>query len=127
VDNYDLTDFFLCETLDSVSLSFIPMSPLLTNPTTIGRALDSTMLVKKVPGVLIEKYEKTFDDGGSGYYCSIVKEDETVLSFWCPLEKGDLVGEPVEVEGFKEKLSRNFILRVKEWNGRTKYSLVECE
>lgn len=81
-------------------------------------------LIKSIRGNLVEKVERSFEDGTRGFFCTIVREDETLMSFWCKEDaEGDL-GEVQEVEGYSAPLSRIFTLRAREWNGKTKYSMV---
>lgn len=84
-------------------------------------------LITSQRGVLVDKYEKQFADGTRGFYCTIVTEERALKSFWCPESEEHFIGEAQEVEEYRPDLARDFRLRAKEWNGKTKYTLVSAE
>jgi len=73
-------------------------------------------LVKAYRGVLISKNAKSFEDGNTGYFCTILQQDETMLNFWAP--SGIKVGEPMEVEGFDFQASCLYYLSVRSGMGK---------
>jgi len=81
-------------------------------------------LIVHKSGVLVESTQKVFEDGTSGFYCQIVIEDGSIVAFWAPEDVASELGEVMEVEGWSQAKSRVYTLRLKEWNGKTKRTLV---
>jgi len=80
-------------------------------------------LINNIRGVLVEKYDKEFEDGTKGAYCQIVNEEGNLIPFWVREQDLPLIGETLDVDGYVQARSRMFSLRAKEWNGKTKYTL----
>lgn len=85
------------------------------------------MLIKSYRGVIVEKFEKEFEDGASGYFCTAVLGDGSMISFWCPLALEGLIGDARDVEGFSDQFAVDFKLRSREFGGRVKRSLVDTQ
>jgi len=75
--------------------------------------------------IVVEKTPKTFDDGRSGYFCVAYERSGKMFSFWCPVELDTYVGDENDITQWEEGLSREFDFRMKEWQGKTKYTLVD--
>jgi len=82
------------------------------------------MLTKKIRGILVEKTEKHFEDGGKGYFCQMISEDDQIVSFWAPSGIGELLTEK-SVEKYEEGEAETFVLRRRVFGGQEKLSLVE--
>lgn len=82
-------------------------------------------LIKTMRGVLISKNLKNWDDGSSGYFCTILLKDESTLNFWAPSAMGKNLSEAKDVEGFDDEEAENFRVECKDWNGKRKYQLQE--
>lgn len=82
-------------------------------------------LVVNKRGLLVGKYEKTFEDGTAGAFCQIILEDETLQSFWAPGPMMEQVGIEYDVEKYQTRGSKVYTLKVREWDGKTKYTLTD--
>jgi len=83
-------------------------------------------MVKNVRGVLVEKSEKSFSDGTKGTYCTILVQGEPeFIGFWASAEVGELLPEEVDCESFRDDLARDYSLKVRFFDGKKKYSLVD--
>jgi len=82
-------------------------------------------LINRVKGVVVEKIEKTFDDGSGGSIVIILKEDNTLLQFWANREFDDSIPEPIDTEEYDAADAHTFMIRTKMWDGKEKRHLVE--
>jgi len=84
------------------------------------------MLIESFSAVLVEKREKQFPDGGKGWFCVLLKEDETLVQAWLPSGVSGAENlESCDVERYRVDCAGFFRVSKRIWNNETKRTIVD--
>jgi len=84
------------------------------------------MLIEELHGVPVEKREKTFEDGGKGWFVVLLLPDGAMVNCWLPSGvKGAEELKEVDCKEFRNDCAGLFRVAKRIWEGDIKRRIVD--